>query len=420
MDDDKPNGHTEEQSANGHAEEQGAGRLSSGEDSWYLPDDESWHDEPGYNADVAKALRAAHQHLIGGSLMAYLEAFNSIAGILDAEMSRRQRLAVLFIAALALAADDPPTPALEAIDEALDIALDLEVERAQEDLLLLRASVNHAIEQVPDAAEDLRQCLELITVQSESRDLTPTELDTRLEAFLRLAGFEFLIGHYDRAGQLLDRAATLIPRVPQNTKAPFLLAWTRALLLRWRGEYELALTQAMEAADGYAIHGPPGTEGRIRSIVGEIALDLAERCQHNHQPVACAAFLALAEPYIIDAAALAASDDHTATEMMALITNCRLQLLKGEVNSVERISWLEELAGRGAEKQDPAIVAQAYTQIGREYEAQGDIPAAKHWYQRALAHLKESQMAALGVWAQRALWRLGGEMGPDDGPDDYL
>ena len=417
MDDDTPNGHTEEQSANEHTEEQGTWTLSNDTDDWYLPDDESWHDEQGYNPDVAMALRTAHQHLIGGGPMAYLEAFNSIAGILDAAMSRRQRLAVLFIAALALATDDPPTPALVAIDEALDIALELEVERAQEDLLLLRASVNHAIEQVPDAAEDLRQCLELLTVHSETRDLTLTELDTRLEAFLRLAGFEFLIGNYDRAGQLLDRAATLIPRVPQNVKAPFLLAWTRALLLRWRGEYELALTQAMEAADGYATHGPPGTEGRIRSIVGEIALDLAERCQHNHQPIASAAFLALAEPYIVDAAALAASDDHTATEMMALITNCRLQLLKGEGKSEERVTWLDELAGRGSERQDLAIVAQACTQLGREYEAQGDIPAARHWYGRAVAVLKESQMVALGVWAQRALWRLVGEMGPGL-PDD--
>lgn len=414
MDDDKPNGHTEEQSANGQSEEYSADALLRHGDGWYLPDDESWHDEPGYDPDVAEALRAAHRHLIGGG-PAYLEAFNSIAGILDAGMSRRQRLAVLFIAALTLAGDDPPTPALEAIDEALDIALELDVERAQEDLLLLRASVNHAIEQVPDAAEDLRQCLELITVHSEIRDLTPTELDTRLEAFLRLAGFEFLIGHYDRAGQLLDRAATLIPRVPQNAKAPYLLAWTRALLLRWSGEYELALTRAMEAADGYAVHGPPGTEGRIRSIVGEIALDLAERSQRNHQPIACSAFVALAEPYIMQAAALAATDDHTATEMMAIITNCRLQLLKGEGKSAERIAWLEELAARGAEKQDPAIVAQAYTQLGREYEAQGDTEAARHWYQRTLAVLNESQMVALGIWAQRALWRLGGEMGPDDG-----
>lgn len=398
MSNDQPNGHIEEQNTEPH---------SAGDDTWYLPDDESWHDEPGYNPAVAEALRCAHQHLTGGGQMAYLEAFNCIASILDVEMSSRQRLAVLFIAALTLATDDPPTQALAVIDDALDLALALDVERAQEDLLLLRASVNQAILQFPDAAADLRDCLNIITVQSETRDLTPTEFDTRLEAFLRLAGYEFLIGQHDRAAQLLDRAAALIPRVPGNVKAPLLLAWTRALLLRWRGEYELALTQAMEAADGYAVHGPPAMAGRIRSIVGEIALDLAERCRNNHQPLASATFLALAEPYIVRAVELAAADDHGATETMAFITHSRYQLLKGEGEG--RIAWLEELAQRGAENQDVAIVAQAYTQLGREYEAASNIGAAVSWYNKALAVLKESQMVALGIWAQRALWRLGGE-----------
>lgn len=423
MDDDKPNGHTDEQRANGHVDEPGAEILFVSGDDWYLPDDEAWRQEPDYNPDIAEPLRQAHEHLAGGgSMSAYLAAFNSIAGILDVTMSQRQRLAVLFIAALALAADDPPTGALEAIDEALEIALELDVERAQEDLLLLRASVNRAILQIPDAAEDLEYCLNLITARSETGKLTPTELDTRLEAVLHLANSMFLTGQYDRAEQLLNRAAALIPRVPTNVKAPLYLAWMRALLLRWRGDYELALSSAMEAADGYAVHGPPGMASRIRGIVGEIALDLAERCRNNHQPLACAAFLTLAEQYVVRAVELAAADslsavdEQSAAETMASITQCRFLLLKGEGEG--RIAWLEELAQQGAAHQDAAIVAQAYTQLGREYEALSDISAARRCYRHALSALKETQVVALGVWAQRALWRLGGEMGPDDGSDD--
>lgn len=400
---------------NGHAEERDREPRSDGDVGWYLLDDQIGdqlgRDEPGYDPAVAEALHNAHERLIGGGELARLEAYNCIVGFLDAEMSSRQRLAVLFIEALTLADDDPQTPAIPVIDEALELAVELGVERAQDDLLLLRASVNRAILQVPDAAEDLRQCLELISARGEIRELGPAELDTRLEALLHLAGSEFVVGNYDRAEQLLDRAQTLIPRVPTNTTAPLLLAWTRALLLRWRGNYELALTSAMEAADGYAVCGPPATAARIRCVVGEIALDLAERCQHNHQPLASAAFLALAEPYIVRAVELAAPNERDATETMAYITHCRYQLLKGEGEG--RIAWLEELARRGAEHQDMALVAQADTQLGREYEALGNIPAAKRWYQRTLAVLNESQMAALGVWAQRALWRLGGETQAD-------
>lgn len=378
--------------------------------SWYASDDERWHAEADYNPDIATSLRTAYQLLAKdhNTVGAYLMAYDSVSAHFDATMSGQQRLRILFVAALALAANNPPSPALPIIDEALELALALDVEQAQEDLLFLRAAVNHSILQVPDAVEDSRLCLDLITELSVTRELTPTELDTQLEAYLQLAQSEFLLGHYDRTEQLLDQAAALIPRVQDNVKAPSMVAWTRALLLRWRGQYELALTQAMDAADDYTRYGPPGMASRIQGVVGEIALDLAERCQHNEKPLAVAAFLAVAEPYIVRAVELAAASDYGSSETMALITRARLSLLRGEEQ--DRTALLEMLAQRAAEYQDMAVVAQAYTQLGREKEAMGDIPVAKHWYQRALAVLKEFQTEALGIWAQRALWRLSGEM----------
>ncbi len=381
------------------------------DDGWFSSDDDSWHGEEGYNLEVAGALREASRQLAQGSTAARLLAFNSIAGVLDAEMSSHQRLAILYVAALALASDDPPTRALEVIDEALELALRLGVERAQGALLFLRASVDQFILQVPDAVEDLRLCLDVITAQSELRELSPAELNTRLQAYLRLAQSEFLIGHYDDTERLLNWAKTLIPRAPDNVKASSLLAWTQALLLRWRGEYELALTAAMEAADGYARHSQPGMVSRIQGIVGEIALDLAERCKHTDQPLACAAFLSLAEPYIQRAIEIAAANDYGSSETMAFITHARLGLLRGDKQ--DRTGFLQEHAQRAAKHQDVAVMAQAYTQLGREYEAQSDILAARKWYRRAVEILQESQMTALGVWSQRALWRLGGEMQVD-------
>lgn len=386
---------------------------------WYHPDDASWRQDEDYSPAVAEALHCAHEHIAEnpGDGRSYADALKCLEPIVAAPMSRRQRLATLFIISMAYANTDQPTPALEPIDEALELALELDVEPAQLDLLLLRASVNRYVHQMPDAVDDLRACLDLFSIHSEHRDFSATELAMRLEAVLRLAYAEFLVGHFASAEQLLQKAATLIPQVPKDHLAQFTLAWTRALLLRWRGDYELALTSAMEAADGYAIHGTRAMTGRVCSVVGEIALDLAERFRNNHQSLAFDTFLALAEPYIVRAVELAAADDHGSTETMAFITNSRFQLLRGEGGSGKRIAWLEELAHLGAEHQDSAILTQAYTQLGREYEAKGDLSAAKRWYQRALAVLNESKMVALGVWAQRALWRLGGEMGPDNRVD---
>jgi tetratricopeptide (TPR) repeat protein len=68
-----------------------------------------------------------------------------------------------------------------------------------------------------------------------------------------------------------------------------------------------------------------------------------------------------------------------------------------------------------------ALVCRAYTGLGQEYEAVGKYDEAKEWYRRAIAALKESKAVADTIWAQRALWRLEGEMdGGDSPPADQL
>lgn len=386
------------------------------DDAWYRPDDPSWRDDEDYNPDVAEALICAHKHLAvapaSGEVLA--EALDCLEPVAAAPMCKRQRLAYLFIRSLALATYDPPAPALDSLDEALELAIERDIGRAQEDLLLLRASVNRAILQVPDAIEDLQDCLGLIAVQAEHRELTPAERDTRLQALLQRAGYEFLVGDPESCERLLDRAAVLIPQVPGNVLAPSTLAWTRALVLRWRGQYEVALHHAIAAAEGYSQHGAPGMASRIQGIVADIALDLVERAQHNGQELAPRAFLDIAERYVQSAIEVAAAADYESSQTMAFITNARLRQLQGEPD--DRTDWLKELAELGQEHQDMALVAQAYTQLGREYEAIGDDERATEWYSKALAVLKESQMSALGIWAQRGLWRIQGEMSPDERP----
>ncbi|HEU5438086.1 MAG TPA: hypothetical protein VFU88_02255 [Ktedonobacterales bacterium] len=386
------------------------------DDGWYRPDDESWHGDEDYNPAVADALRCAHESLAANPKSAdvYASALACLEFVIDAPMSKRQRLAYLFVRSLALATYDPPSPALDPLDEALELAIERDIGRAQEDLLLLRASVNHAILQVPDAIEDLRDCLGLIAVQAEHRELTPAERDTRLQALLQRAGHEFLVGDPESCEQLLDRAAVLIPQVPGNLLAPSTLAWTRALLLRWRGQYEVALHHAMAAAEGYARHGAPGMTSRIQGIVADIALDLAERAQHNGQELAPRAFLDIAERYLQSAIEVAAAADFESSQTMAFITHARLRQLQHEPG--DRSDWLQELADLSLQHADMAVAAQAYTQLGREHEAIGDDEAASAWYTKALAVLKESQLSALGIWAQRGLWRIQGEMSPDERP----
>jgi tetratricopeptide (TPR) repeat protein len=151
---------------------------------------------------------------------------------------------------------------------------------------------------------------------------------------------------------------------------------------------------------------------RIEGITGEILLDLAEQSRAQGDEAACAGYLVRAEQYIERAIRIALKNDYQASECLARVVRSRLLRLQGLPG--DRIPLLEELANLAKQHRDMALVCKAYTAIGQECEAAGKLDAAKEWYRRAIAALKESKAVADTVWAQRALWRLEGEMDADD------
>ena len=186
------------------------------------------------------------------------------------------------------------------------------------------------------------------------------------------------------------------------------------MVARWRGEYDTALTQSVAAAGYFQQLHDSEMLSRIESATGEILLDLAEQSRAHGDEETCAGYLARAEMYIARALQIAIANDYPGSELPARIVRARLLLLQHIPG--ERIMLLEEVANIAKQNLDMALVCKAYTGIGRECEAVGDLAAAKEWYRRAIAALKESQNLADTIWAQRALWRLEGEMKADDPP----
>jgi tetratricopeptide (TPR) repeat protein len=323
-------------------------------------------------------------------------------------MCKSQRLRVLYIVATCRAAEDPPTPALEPIDEALELTIELNETRAQVDLLLLRAVVNRCIIQIPDAADDLRDCLQALVTLNLRDDWSDDDLLLILKATLRLAAQEFFTGAYDECQGWLDHAAALLPRVGNDTDSLGRYTWIRAQLARWRGDYQEAFASAITAVRHYQTLHDPQNLSRIEAIAGDILLDLAEQSRRQGDEAACRLYLAQAEPYIQNALQIAVHSDYQASEVGARIIRARLQLLQRLPG--DRMALLEELANRAWQHQDMLTVCSAYTGLGRECEAVQDETAAKDWYRHAIAVLKESQAIADAIWAQRALWRLEGEM----------
>src|SRR5690349_15944200 len=96
---------------------------------WFIPDAEQWHVEESYNPDVPAALGCVAQKLRqdGGIEVNLLDC---VAPVVDAEMSKSQRLRVLYVVCLCLAAEDPPDAALRPLREAIALAKELGETRA--------------------------------------------------------------------------------------------------------------------------------------------------------------------------------------------------------------------------------------------------------------------------------------------------
>jgi tetratricopeptide (TPR) repeat protein len=378
---------------------------------WFIPDAEQWRTEEDYNPAVVDALNCVAQKLAqdGGVESTILDCVSPIIG---ARMSKSQRLRVLYVVCLCMAAEDPPDAALPPLREAIALAKELDESRARIDLLMQRAYVNRYINQIPDAVANLRECLEAFEELKRRGEWIPDDTTRILTTTVRLATFEFAIGEVEASQESLQRAEKLLAQVGEHIDSQARLSWLRALVARWSGAYQQALAEGVAAIGYYQQMRDPEMLSRIEGMTGEILLDLADQSRAHGDEEACAEYLVRAESYIQRAIQIAVASDYQASECMARIIRSRLVRLQGAPG--DRTLLLEELANMARQHRDMALVCKAYTDIGQECEAVGKFDEAKEWYRRAIAALKESKAVADTVWAQRALWRLEGEMDADD------
>ena len=229
---------------------------------------------------------------------------------------------------------------------------------------------------------------------------------------MRLATLEFIVGEVAASQEFLRRAEELLAQVGEHRDSEARLAWLRALLGRWTGDYQQALVEAIAAVGHYQQMHDPEMLSRIEGVTGEILLDLAEQSRAYGDQEAYAEYVARAEPYVQRAIQIAVASDYQASECFARII--RTRLLRLQETPGDRTLLLEELANMAKQHRDMSLVCRAYTGIGQEYEAVGKFDEAKEWYRRAIAALKEPKAVADTIWPQRALWRLEGEMGAGD------
>ena len=111
--------------------------------------------------------------------------------------------------------------------------MSLHEERVQIDLLLLRSYVNRCVSQVPDAADDLKDCLELLIsllLYEERAEWEPADMRKMLGVLARCATQVFLLGQYDECQWWLKKADEFLPQLGEDIDTQARIAWTRALL----------------------------------------------------------------------------------------------------------------------------------------------------------------------------------------------
>lgn len=323
--------------------------------------------------------------------------------ILKEPMAPSQRLRALHLCAtLAREAQDYPR-ALEYMDDAVEISLRTGPPEVQMSLFHLRGRIHRGLNHVRHAIEDYRTCLAICRqLPDETRHPSSTIHVIEVVALVELAAMEFILALYPTSERHSAEAATKLSALQHASLNASLMAatleWLRALLHRWRGQPELALRPAAHALELLETIESTSAASRLHGVTAEITMDMAERL-----PVGTDrwAITKLASSHIDSALDLARASDDKEALALAQIAFARCSRSMG--SDSDRRTTLEAVYQRGRAWNDEALQAQALTALAQEWSARGEAEQALTCYRKTLDLTDGSDVAALGVWAHRAL-----------------
>jgi tetratricopeptide (TPR) repeat protein len=368
------------------------------------PDARTETAEPSHSPEVASRLARAYACLKSNRTV---EALAVIEPLLAVSMSARQLMRVWYVMGHAYAAHSVYDKALAFLDEAVAQASQLQDLGAMAELAYLRGSIYGAIQEFGLAVGDLRMSLE--SLHALMPDADSADPDFELGVLVLLASFAFVTACYDEAAQYISHARKLIRLTPGATLQAASIEWVEALLYRWSGQPDLALRNALQAAECFLQpHGDvePLSRARIFSVVADCALDVAESLpQQPH--FARDRLIDLARPYAIFAVRSARSalspqsTESEAVQGLTLLTRARFDRLAHYEHN--HSTMIESVVRTATHIGDKPLLAQAYTALGHEFAAHGDTGPALNCYRQALGVQGIEDAAALAVWARRGL-----------------
>jgi len=359
--------------------------------------------DPTTDLRVAAALKDAYTQIKQGK---YRETLDTLKPVLSWPMSDRQFVRVHFMRGYAWSHLELFAYALDAFEEAYERAQRMSDLGASAQLAYLRGTNYYYSNQFGIASRCYNTALDTwhdLAIVPEK--MTSGDFEFEIDTLIGLGIQQLWLAHYADAENRLLRAGALVTTMPDSAGQSARIEWTLALIQRWRGALRDAYRSARLALEVYELSSALNATSRLRTVLADILLDIADSYSPNIASSARARVLRQVEQHLTRALTEARQSHDLPSEGMVLLTYARYLRATND-QTHDRLAPVETAGQIALGLGDLALLGQAFTGRGDEFKFKGNSDSATKAYRNAIDILTKCGVVALAKWPQRSLRRM--------------
>lgn len=361
---------------------------------------------PATDRHTAEALRIAYACSKLGN---YQRTLDTLQHYLSRAMSDRQFIRVRYLGGFAWSQLGSFTLASEMLGEAYERVQRLDDLGASALISYVHGTNFYYSNKFGTASHWYRTTLDTWhSIGIEPTEMTSQDISFEANALVGLGLQRLWLADYDEAERLLIRAGAVLSvtsdpegSVPQMAR----IKWTLALIQRWQGKLRDAYHHAREALDVYEVAGQPNAVSRLRTVLADILLDIAESYSTTLAATSLDRLFRPAKAHLDQAMQESKQAMDEASEGMAILTHARYLRATHDQNR-DRVKPVETAGHMAIGSGDLSLLGQAFAGRADELALQGNYDAATTSYYNAIEILTKNGVPALARWPRRSLLRM--------------
>ncbi len=342
-----------------------------------------------------------------------LESYRLLLYLESKRVSLRQRMQISYAFSQLYADDDSYGQSMRSLQRAREIAEQTGDQAAQIQLFRQEGEISHRSGRLTQALTAYANGLHLLKAHDEqfsdskSNQMGHSNPNIELQLLVGLSGLEMEKAQFVSMRQHIRDAHALfeiVGRSANTLKAR--LAWVEVQDLRRRGHYQSALDmvgKVVERLERSAQNeAPTAMLARAYLVAMDAAIDVGGA--YRKQSTIAAGYLAQAKVYRDQAQTILRTVDDPITVGLLKVANHRyVRACKPESN---QMNLIEKAMYHGETQNDAALLGRAYTGLGQELEAHGDLQNARDAYRFAQYLLARHDFITLSHAPEEALNRI--------------